>query len=56
MTYIYKITNLINDKIYIGQTNSFLRRWNEHKYRAHKLPIQVIDQAIAKYGKENFTY
>lgn len=28
--YIYKITNLINNKIYIGQTNNPNRRWKEH--------------------------
>jgi predicted GIY-YIG superfamily endonuclease len=32
MAVIYKITNLINGKIYIGETTrSFNKRWNEHK-------------------------
>ena len=29
--YIYKITNQINQKIYIGKTvNSIIERWKEH--------------------------
>lgn len=43
---IYKVTNLINGKIYVGkQTNK-----NPHYYGSGKL----IKQAIKKYGKENF--
>jgi predicted GIY-YIG superfamily endonuclease len=28
---IYKITNKINGKAYIGQSNHIKRRWSEHK-------------------------
>ena len=28
--YIYKVTNNINNKVYIGQTNNLQRRKNEH--------------------------
>ena len=28
---IYKITNLINNKIYIGKTNDSNRRWKDHQ-------------------------
>ena len=35
--YIYKITNKINQKIYIGQTSKTLeQRWREHKYDCKK--------------------
>lgn len=51
--FVYKITNKINGKIYIGQTIRSIRiRWNEHckdKYHCKKLV-----KAISKYGKNNF--
>lgn len=51
---IYKITNLLNNKIYIGQTiNSLMRRWNKHKHNGD--PSMKIAMAIKKYGIENFT-
>lgn len=51
---IYKITNNINKKIYIGQSNNPNRRFQEHlsgnvKYK------NLLKDAIKKYGKENFT-
>ena len=47
--YIYKTTNLTNNKIYIGQkkSNIFL----EEKYLGSG---KRLKQAIKKYGKENF--
>lgn len=51
---IYKITNLINGKIYIGQTvQSLKKRWNQHccSKRAAK---SLLNMAIVKYGRENF--
>lgn len=49
---IYKITNLINGKVYIGQTTRTLEeRMNEH-YRKSDI---VVDKAIQKYGRENFS-
>ena len=33
---IYKITNKINNKCYIGQSVNVERRWHEHKTRANK--------------------
>jgi len=51
---IYKITNLVNNKIYIGQTrNSLNSRWSCH-IRDSKYASTGIDSAIRKYGKENF--
>jgi len=51
---IYKITNRIDGKIYIGQTVRRLeRRWKEHCDKSsHCL---ALHNAIAKYGAENFT-
>lgn len=50
---IYKITNLINGKNYIGQSIHIETRWNEHCRNSSK---RLISQAIQKYGKENFSF
>lgn len=56
--YIYKITNLVNHKIYIGQTGDLKKRWSEHKSAAKvsKNTRQIVTQAIKKYGPENFSF
>lgn len=52
---IYKITNLLNGKLYIGQSVHPDRRWWEHCNRAkRKIDDYPIHLAIAKYGTENF--
>lgn len=54
--YIYKITNLINNKIYIGQTiHSINQRWNNHLSNARKGSKLHLYEAIRKYGSHNFT-
>lgn len=56
---LYKITNLINNKIYFGETSNLKKRWNAHvslskdttgkkKYAIHK--------AIIKYNLQNFKF
>ena len=53
--YVYKITNNINNKIYIGITNNYKKRWdNEKSYPKNPERRQVIQEAIHKYGKNNF--
>jgi group I intron endonuclease len=55
MHYLYKITNTINAKIYIGQTVNPSKRWYAHR-RSSAEPKQVIHYAIKKYGNENFEF
>ena len=50
---VYKIENLINGKIYIGQSIHIERRWKEHCIPSSK---SLIGKAIKKYGKENFSF
>jgi len=56
MHYIYKITNTINQKVYIGQTKDPKRRWYSHRTTANKKPKYVINLAMNKYGLENFIF
>lgn len=52
---IYKITNKINGKVYIGQTIvSLNQRWSKHKSDSKKGSILAIHCAIRKYGINNF--
>lgn len=51
---IYKITNKINGKFYIGQSVDIERRFMEHK-TPHGT-ITSIKLAMRKYGKENFLF
>ena len=53
---IYKITNHINQKIYIGRTISSLKkRFEEHLYRCMKTDIATkLYNSMRKYGIENF--
>lgn len=56
MHFLYKITYLLNNKVYIGQSYSATERWSQHKYYARSKPNQYIDRAMKKYGIVNFTY
>ncbi len=56
MIKIYLITNLLNKKLYVGQTStSLLKRWARHCWISEKKKNMPIGLAIAKYGKSNFT-
>ena len=48
---IYKITNLINNKVYIGQSIDIERRWQEHR-KLCKTGNALIYKAFRKYGLE----
>ena len=55
---IYRITNLINNKIYIGQTaNKYpSKRWGCHKHEATSGNDKPLYRAMRKYGIENFEF
>lgn len=57
MPYIYKITNKINDKIYVGKTlDTIENRWREHKndYQKRRNEKRPLYSAMRKYGIDNF--
>lgn len=58
---IYKITNIINGKSYIGLSKNCMRRWYDHRSKAfnsHKKDDleKPLYKAFRKYGLENFTF
>lgn len=58
MVGIYIIKNLVNNKFYIGSTNCFRKRVNQHKSELnrnnhHNLKLQ---RSVNKYGLENFEF
>lgn len=53
--YLYKITNKVNDKVYIGITNDPRRREYEH-LRKKSGTFSLVRLAVAKYGKSNFKF
>lgn len=57
---IYKITNQINGKVYIGQSTNIKRRWRQHQKTAYDVNNKDYEKplyrAIRKYGIENFIF
>lgn len=62
MGFIYKITNLINNQMYIGQTikSRPTDRYSQHKYDATHLDkaksISYLHRAMNAYGFDNFKF
>ena len=52
---VYKITNTINDKVYIGITSRLHKRWWGHKKNAINKLNRPLYNAMAKYGIDQFT-
>ena len=52
---IYKVTNMVNGKSYIGQSKNIEQRFKDHKLicRERNIPLK---RALQKYGYENFKY
>lgn len=58
MTYgcVYKITNLINGRVYVGQTiRPLKKRWSQHVSDANVGKSMLISRAIRKYGSDGFS-
>jgi group I intron endonuclease len=53
--YIYKITNLLNNKCYVGKTKNLQNRFYQHCYGDRRRK-SLIHLAIKKYGKDNFSF
>lgn len=53
---IYKITNQVNGKIYIGQSIDISRRWRQHRNASCYDSDIPLYKAIKKYGIDNFTF
>ena len=57
---IYKITNVINHKIYIGQSKDIKRRWQQHIRASqdinHSSYFNPLYVDFRKYGIENFQF
>ena len=60
MGFIYRVTNQINGKVYIGKTEqpNPLNRWKEHcyDYKRDKCKNVPFYRALNKYGEENFKF
>lgn len=56
MGIVYKGTNTVNGKIYVGKTElTLIQRVRKH-VAVRKHPRQVVQRAIAKYGAESFMW
>lgn len=54
---IYKVTNIINNKSYIGLTSRYFEtRRYEHIYESKKNGVFKFHQALRKYPNDNFTW
>lgn len=55
---IYRIKNLINGKLYIGQTAKLYlsERWDGHKFKARNGESSYLYNSMRKYGEENFEF
>jgi group I intron endonuclease len=51
---VYKYTNTINGKMYVGQTKDQRNRKNNHKWKSN--PCTAMAHAIEKYGWDAFVY
>lgn len=53
---VYKITNTINNKCYIGQSKNIQLRWKRHKENPLDTRHYPLYRAFSKYGIDNFSF
>lgn len=55
---VYKITNDINGKVYIGQSINVKARWKDHEHSLNRKDSRctLLQRAWNKYGEENFSF
>lgn len=56
MRFVYVLQNLVNGKVYVGQTKSPSKRKATHFYNARKGIARPLYAAIRKHGVENFAF
>jgi group I intron endonuclease len=54
MPVVYKISNSVNDMIYIGSTIDLKKRWQVHQYSAKKLFNSTLYDAMREIGTDKF--
>lgn len=52
---VYKITNRVNGKSYIGITINVGRRWRNHTHESRRGTERPLYEAMRQYGLDNFT-
>lgn len=52
---IYKITNKITKKSYIGQSRNIKLRWSQHRWNIYRKDT-LLYQAMREYGINNFSF
>ena len=55
---IYKITNVINGKYYLGSSKNISSRYRSHLYtlKNNKSTCRILQNAVIKYGLINFVF
>jgi hypothetical protein len=57
---IYSITNIVDNKVYIGSTKNFQKRWKDHKATLTNPKNKIVNlfmrNAVQKHGFSNFVF
>lgn len=53
---VYRITNLLNGKCYVGCSIDIYLRWIDHRARRNRTHNLSISRAFRKYGIDNFSF